>query len=1225
MSNPFLDEPQSNTNPFESDTLPSTSNNPFSDPSDSITNNTNPFVTNDKPTVSKSPKVSSTNPFGESTTTHNTNPFLTDDIPTQSKSPRSKPISSNPFIDSEPSLENNNPFLTNDTPVPAKSPKTVSRSENNTVSTNPFGEPTTPQIDSTNPFLTNDKPTVSKSPRTIMQVNSNKPFKDSSSTIEDSTNPFGDSSTLDNIKTEATQTQESHSSKTASFTNTQFEDQPPKMTSSTTRLSSGNPFGESASTYSNPFESSEILVKSKTPNPSSTNPFGDEPPKLTSSTSKQGLTKSFKDQPPRISITPKPTSNNPFGEPNSSINNNPFGQPETAPSIKGTRPSFPKPKAIGNQIQGIDIDEIENSWLDKSTHDISYRGITIKSICAAKGTVLILGKEKHFLLKKLTFNLIKDISEHNIIKGAIDPTGNHLLLYTLNGELYYTSKDLISATKIKIPNLTDGTANDIITAIKFNSNSTSNEKELKVLLSTLNRVIIKLVIDLNTFKSNSEILYANNNKISGEMAPFNGLDWIETPVNTIILASSSTCLQKIVINKNKKIAKDETILIMPLKTDPETGYFSLMRDVEINNKFNVLWVSGKMKGIDPVNPAQSSSIVSRIVFELRGNELIQISKKDNIKDVVMACQTQNHIFYLYNDHLECYSLIHDQRCEEQLEGGAITMCADITAEEETLFVATEFCLYQFTVPLNYGKEDEPFTKKLIKDIVDENKLYRTLFKQLNEESQIKGKKISCAVLYCWCVSLLLEKLNNTEKVSNVFNQMKVLFSKEFDGVDKINTQIVRYMVRSCGSEEAYSTYCDCTRDYEGKVSWLMERSMYEEAFKFLKNLCMNKRDKDIGEELMKKYFGILFIKLPQEFIEFLEERDTSNYPIFYSTLLIYEDQTFSLKFANQLLSKKEIVKKHGSDKALVEFIFWKYVEPESIVEDDIIKTFLEEKEHWKLVEYDSALRALKNKEMTRSSMFMNLQKQRFEAAIDDGIKLLQTYNYEDKMDRFEEDVSLLLKLPSKIKGEDEKQYYYLKAMNGYLSLITSSSEHEAIKRKKIYETITKNKIPIEEILPLLPLDWELGEFKGVIKNAVDTQDKKQKRLNNEIETSCGSSALFENSTARHKKYFKTELNLLRCNFCGEPIFNQFKNGSIDQSRGAMFPCSHCFHILCIKKEFAQHPTPFARSVTQSIMFAKDEEEQFNCYATECPICGEHSVNLIEYPYTSTRDDQYWNL
>jgi len=384
----------------------------------------------------------------------------------------------------------------------------------------------------------------------------------------------------------------------------------------------------------------------------------------------------------------------------------------------------------------------------------------------------------------------------------------------------------------------------------------------------------------------------------------------------------------------------------------------------------------------------------------------------------------------------------------------------------------------------------------------------------------------------------------------------------------------------------------------------------------------------IGEELMKKYFGILFMMLPKEFIEFLEDRDTNDYPSLYTLLLMHSNQAFSLQFATTLLKKKEMRKKHGSDKALVEFIFWKYVEPSSTVEDDEIKHFLEEKEHWKLIEIDSSLRALKSKGMTRSCMYLNLQKQKYECAIEDAIKLISNYDYTDKQQLYEEDVSLLLTLPSKIKNEDQKKYYYLKAMKGYLSLMNSSNEEEATKRKKIYDTVTKNKIPVEDLLQLLPPEWKLGEFKTIVKDAVEIQDKKQKKLNNEIETSCGSSALFENSTARHKKHFKTELHSLRCNYCGDFIFRQQhsrNSNNFDQSRGAMFPCSHCFHILCIKNEFKQHPTAFARSVSQSVMFAKDEEEQFNCYAAECPICGEHSVNLIDYPYTSTFDDQYWNL
>ena len=78
---------------------------------------------------------------------------------------------------------------------------------------------------------------------------------------------------------------------------------------------------------------------------------------------------------------------------------------------------------------------------------------------------------------------------------------------------------------------------------------------------------------------------------------------------------------------------------------------------------------------------------------------------------------------------------------------------------------------------------------------------------------------------------------------------------------------------------------------------------------------------------------------------------------------------------------------------MIEFIFWKYVEPESDVSDDDVKSFLEVRDHWKFIDYTSAMRALKTKKMWRCCVFMHLKNNNFQDAIEECIKLLETYDY----------------------------------------------------------------------------------------------------------------------------------------------------------------------------------------------------------------------------------------
>ncbi|KAL7718374.1 Pep3/Vps18/deep orange beta-propeller domain-containing protein [Entamoeba marina] len=1210
-TNPFMDNSTntpskpSNTNPFGDD---SKSTNPFVD--DSKSSGTNPFGDD-----SKSNKSSGTNPFGDDSKSSSTNPFGGDSKQTNpfgDDSKTSKPSGTNPFGDD---FKQTNPF----------------GDDSKSSSTNPFGDDSKPTKSSnTNPFGDDSKSTKSSG---------TNPFGDDSKSNKSSgTNPFGDDSNVqtksDTIGTKHTISKQNQSSETNPFSTSSPKEDVSNPFASPRRPQSTN---NSQQIESNPFTEESKLSssqKSASSSQNKSNPFEVD-----------DLTKSqpFSTHTPTTS-TPNPfeDTTNPFGSHSSTTN--PFGshspinkpkEEERAPQIMkkstkiigGNQPTdkpLKKSTEIKRKTQAqttriMESDDIEESWLDKNTQDISNRGITVKSIVSANTRVLIIGKEKHYFFKDFVFNLIRNIPSH-ITKAALDPTGSHLLLSTFDGNLLYLSKDLIEAIPIKIPQPTDGTTYYVITAMRFDYNNTdksSTNNHLRIMLATSNRTILMLTIDTTTspIKTTCDILYFNQRKTTASTSPFNSIDWIDTTTHTIILASSPSCLQKIVVSKEHRIEKDESVLEMPLHTQSDTGSFTLTRDNEDSNRYQALWVSGKMKGINPSNPAESSNIVSHLSYDVIGNDIRQISKSDSIRNVVIACQTQNHIFYLYSDHLICCSLLTGRSCIQQIEGNAVTMSADQSADEETVFVSTSFCLYKFTVPFGFMKDDIVFSRKLLRDIGDDTKLYRCLFTRLGEECEKEDKKISCAVLYCWCVALLLERLNVTENTKHLFSQMKALFCKEFDGVDKINTQIVRYMVRSCGCEEAFLLYCDCTRDYEGKTAWMMEKSMYSEAFKYLRSLTMSKKSSTIGEDLVKMYFSILWTHLPEEFMEFLYTRDTSEFTALYTTLLTHKNQAFSLKFAVELLQKKESGKAFNVDKALVEFIFWKYVDPSSTVSDENVLSFLESKDHWKYLQFETSLRALKAKEFNRSCLFMDIQKQRYECAIDDAITLIRTYDYYNKDSQYEQDVTLLLTLPSKLKDEEERKFQYLKAMNGYLSLMKLSHDQEQIKRQMIYDTIQKTNLPIEDLLLLLPPDWELGEFKTLIKAAVSSQDKKkQKDLIMKL----------KQHVVQVLKHLRLELHSLRCSYCNNTIIPS-KRAPLDQTRGVMFPCSHCFHTLCIKKEFSKHPTDFARSVTQSIMFAGDEEEQFACYAAECPICGEHSVNLIDFPYTSAQEDEYWKL
>ena len=41
--------------------------------------------------------------------------------------------------------------------------------------------------------------------------------------------------------------------------------------------------------------------------------------------------------------------------------------------------------------------------------------------------------------------------------------------------------------------------------------------------------------------------------------------------------------------------------------------------------------------------------------------------------------------------------------------------------------------------------------------------------------------------------------------------------------------------------------------------------------------------------------------------------------------------------------------------------------------------------------------------------------------------------------------------------------------------------------------------------------------------------------------------------------------------------------------------------------------------------AETEEEQFRCFAAQCPICGDHCVELVKFPVVSQKDEIYWKL
>ena len=392
-----------------------------------------------------------------------------------------------------------------------------------------------------------------------------------------------------------------------------------------------------------------------------------------------------------------------------------------------------------------------------------------------------------------------------------------------------------------------------------------------------------------------------------------------------------------------------------------------------------------------------------------------------------------------------------------------------------------------------------------------------------------------------------------------------------DIIHPLYSNVIRHMVRCCGDPEVFLTYCDKTGDYEGKIEFFIERGYLDEAFQLIQTLLRSgaARNREFGEKLLRKYFTILWESQMDKLMEYLVEKSLADLPMMYTCLITSADQPKTVRFAEDLLRRKdEKAKNQNTEPVLVHYLFWKYMERDDDDLDEKIKAFLETNKHYKVFQGtdDVMVRALRRKGLVKALFYVHEEERKYEEAIEDALVLLQRAKGKGG-DPLYSPPTLIQKIVEMQRARKvQPDFVFQRALREIITHLQRLERPE----QQVLDFLITYKVPIELVLLQLPGQWTVKTFREQLIARIAQLEKSYKDITKQANKICESSSTFEKSTAQNKKCFAFHFDSVKCSFCAAKILDSTKDFEMNQ--GTVFPCSHAFHLLCIKNEVGAAPT-----------------------------------------------------
>ncbi|BFU25610.1 hypothetical protein EHI8A_037680 [Entamoeba histolytica HM-1:IMSS-B] len=590
--------------------------------------------------------------------------------------------------------------------------------------------------------------------------------------------------------------------------------------------------------------------------------------------------------------------------------------------------------------------------------------------------------------------------------------------------------------------------------------------------------------------------------------------------------------------------------------------------------YDVIWNSSELFNINPHDKEMIYKFNDILSFDQTTNELIL--KKNSLKPFIKKTEFEEKVFVLNtNGGVEVIDDTNGITTSIRIEGKGRWMIND----DKTMWILTDQCLYRIIKRSNEEKEIINLFK--LNEIKDEEEARILIHKELDECQVNSKKKI---ILYCWSIIMDIKSLQKSgierrkEYIESIKNTLQ-LSIKMKEGIDY---HIIRYIIEMSGLDDLFIEYCHICNDIEGYINYLINKEQDDEVFKEIKSLFNSSSSFNVSNQTMKaqyfleKYFSILYYRNNDKTVQFLSSVEFCLFPSFFTGLASFKDQKKSIQFAHQLLLKIE--SKNGFNLDLCEFIFWGMVR---YCTDEELLEFMKEKS----IRLECVLNLpLKHyfKNHKRSYLFILENKQMTEEMIEVFIELI-------KEEKKYEDVEKAIELTYSIAIQDKKEDYLIKIFNAFIK-----SNCDEI---TVIQLIKKYSIPINLVIDLVPFQWHNKELIELLTTSIETIGNEIERVQNEIDKTIEIT----NSSFDFNKSLFTCITS-HCSLCNEIIK--------EKEQFVLFACGHIFHPSCIKKEFTNNKTPFALTHQTQV-------------ETECPLCGEHQIQLIDLPYFSP--SSYWEL
>lgn len=453
------------------------------------------------------------------------------------------------------------------------------------------------------------------------------------------------------------------------------------------------------------------------------------------------------------------------------------------------------------------------------------------------------------------------------------------------------------------------------------------------------------------------------------------------------------------------------------------------------------------------------------------------------------------------------------------------------------------------------------------------------------------------MLCCWLTELLLQKIQDTESVSQ--NGQTVSDARrEFENFLKNHHEDLPFqttidLISSHGLMEELMAYSTFKKEFRFVINYYIQTGLFDKALQVLE---VNDTGGDVGRKLTDLYYEfapLLMHEVPAQTVTLLMLKDLDAKELIPKLMAFQHSKQLSSETQEETIRYLEHVVKTSKEKVIHNYLVSLYCQ---MRKEKALLEYIQETNTAPRYDVKYALRICHIEKMNRACVEL--------------YKILGFY---------EDAVNLALRLDSKceeaqlvVKEYEKKNKHKRDANPKKLWLMVARYLVEELRAQELaLNLISECKyLSIEDILPYLDEFTSLGNFRELIITSLEKYQKGIQELQTKMERLSNTSQIIKNDIDDCKDHNTVVVSSQRCDLTDKPLFGK---------PFVLFPCSHAFELQALRAKLNEH---FKRQNFPKKIIPVDmpETQLVELVGKECPFCGDIMIEEVTTPFLNDEEE-----